>query len=38
MRLLPADRKRIDDAGKYLVTFPEVSMEEYLRPIQQAKR
>ncbi|HEY2762333.1 MAG TPA: hypothetical protein VGI75_16355, partial [Pirellulales bacterium] len=28
MRLLPADRKRIDDAGKYLVTFPEVSMEE----------
>lgn len=39
IRLLPTDRKRIDDAGKYLVTFPEVSMEEYLRPIQQqAKR
>jgi hypothetical protein len=39
MRLLPTDRKRIDEAGKYLVTFPEVSMEEYLRPIQQqAKR
>jgi hypothetical protein len=39
MRLLPADRKRIDDAGRYLVTFPEVSMEEYLRPAhQQAKR
>jgi hypothetical protein len=38
MRLLPTDRKRIDDAGKYLVTYPEVSLEEYLRPIQQAKR
>jgi hypothetical protein len=38
MRLLPADRKRIDDAGKDLVTFPEVSLEEYLRPVQTAKR
>ncbi|HZZ30229.1 MAG TPA: hypothetical protein VFE46_19680 [Pirellulales bacterium] len=38
MRLLPADRKRIDDAGKNLVTFPEVSLEEYLRPVQTAKR
>jgi hypothetical protein len=38
MRLLPTDRKRIDEAGKDLVNFPEVSMEEYLRPIQQAKR
>jgi hypothetical protein len=38
MRLLPNDRKRIDEAGKYLVTFPEVSMEEYLRPLQTAKR
>jgi hypothetical protein len=38
-RLLPADRKRIDEAGRDLVNFPEVSMEEYLRPIQQqAKR
>jgi hypothetical protein len=39
MRLLPTDRKRIDEAGRNLVTFPEVSLEEYLRPIQQqAKR
>lgn len=38
MRLLPADRKKIDEAGRYLVSFPEVSLEEYLRPIQQAKR
>ena len=26
------------EAGRYLVSFPEVSMEEYLRPIQQAKK
>ncbi|HTQ38536.1 MAG TPA: hypothetical protein VMJ32_05885 [Pirellulales bacterium] len=38
MRLLPTDRKRIDDAGKDLVTYPEVSLEEYLRPLQTAKR
>jgi hypothetical protein len=38
MQLLPADRKRIDDAGRYLVTLPEVSLEEYLRPLQTAKR
>jgi hypothetical protein len=38
MQLLPTDRKRIDEAGKYLVTFPEVSLEEYLRPLQTAKR
>ncbi len=38
-RLLSTDRKRIDEAGRDLVNFPEVSMEEYLRPIQQqAKR
>jgi hypothetical protein len=39
VRLLSTDRKRIDEAGRDLVNFPEVSMEEYLRPIQQqAKR
>ncbi len=38
LRLLSTDRKRIDDAGKYLVTFPEVSLEEYLKPSETAKR
>ncbi len=30
VRLLSTDRKRIDEAGRDLVNFPEVSMEEYL--------
>ena len=32
------DRKRIEEVGQYLVTFPKVSLEQYLRPIEQAKR
>jgi hypothetical protein len=38
MRLMASDRKKIDEAGGNLVTFREVSLDDYLRPIEQAKR
>jgi hypothetical protein len=37
-QLTKADRQRIDEANEQLKTFKQVSWEEYLRPIQQAKR
>jgi hypothetical protein len=37
-RLLVSDRKKIDEAGESLVTFKEVPVEEYLRPVEQAKK
>jgi hypothetical protein len=38
MKLLSADRKKIDEAGEDLVTFREIPLEDYLRPIEQAKK
>ncbi len=38
MRLMAADRKRIDEAGADLASFRQAPLEEYLRPIEQAKR
>lgn len=38
MKLMASDRKKIDEAGDDLVTFREVPLEDYLRPIEQAKR
>ena len=32
------DRKRIQEVGEHLVNFPEISLDQYLRPIEQAKR
>lgn len=32
------DRRRIQEVGEYLVNFPEISLDQYLRPIEQAKR
>jgi len=37
-QLTSADRQRIDEANEQLKTFKQVSWEEYLRPIRQAKR
>jgi hypothetical protein len=37
-QLLPSDRKKIDEAGEYLVNFRQVPLDEYMRPIQQAQR
>jgi hypothetical protein len=37
-QLTAEDQKRIDEANEDLKTFKQVSWEEYLRPIQQAKR
>jgi len=37
-QLTAEDRKRIDEANEQPKTFKQVSWEEYLRPIQQAKR
>lgn len=37
-RLTGADRRRIQEVGEDLVSFPEVSLDQYLRPIEQAKR
>jgi hypothetical protein len=37
-QLTTEDRQRIDEANESLKTFKQVSWEEYLRPIQQAKR
>ncbi len=37
-RLTGSDRRRIQEVGEYLVNFPEVSLDQYLRPIEQAKR
>jgi len=37
-QLTAEDQKRIDEANDQLKTFKQVSWEEYLRPIQQAKR
>lgn len=37
-QLTAADRQRIDEANEELKTFKQVSWEEYVRPIQQAKR
>ncbi|HEY2761026.1 MAG TPA: hypothetical protein VGI75_09785 [Pirellulales bacterium] len=38
MHLLADDQKRIDEANADLTAFKAISWEEYLRPIQQAKR
>ncbi len=38
MHLLPDDQKHIDEANADLAAFKSISWEEYLRPIQQAKR
>jgi hypothetical protein len=37
-QLTKVDRHRIDEANEELKTFKQVSWEEYVRPIQQAKR
>jgi len=37
-QLTKADRQRIDEANEELKTFKQVLWEEYVRPIQQAKR
>jgi len=37
-KLLVSDRKKIDEAGESLVTFKEVPLEDYLRPIETAKK
>jgi hypothetical protein len=37
-QLTAADRQRIDEANGQLKAFEQVSWEEYVRPIQQAKR
>jgi hypothetical protein len=37
-QLAKGDRQRIDEANEQLKTFKPISWEEYLRPIQQAKR
>ena len=31
-QLLPSDRKKIDEAGEYLVNLTQVPLDEYLRP------
>ncbi len=36
--LTGTDRHRIQGVGEYLVSFPEISLDQYLRPIEQAKR
>ena len=38
MQLLPDDQQRIEEANADLSAFKSISWEEYLRPIQQAKR
>jgi hypothetical protein len=37
-KFFAADRRKIDEAGEALVTFREVPLEDYLRPVEQAKR
>jgi hypothetical protein len=37
-QLTAADRKRIDEANEAMKAFKQISWEEYVRPIQQAKR
>lgn len=37
-RLMAADRRRIDEAGQLLVTLPQTPLDQYLRPLEQAKR
>jgi hypothetical protein len=38
LHLSGSDRKRIQEVGEDLVTFPEISLDQYLRPVEQAKR
>lgn len=36
--LTGGDRRRIQEVGQHLVNFPEISLDQYLRPFEQAKR